>query len=92
MALLFAHINFQIRRGFRCRIFFGLKTPFSSTLITPGCDAPRRNRYAPTQSVWSEVKTHRACGVRQDQHFRGQPIFSTINQFQQTRTTSNPCH
>ncbi|MEX0724515.1 MAG: hypothetical protein WD053_11580, partial [Gracilimonas sp.] len=81
MALLFAHINFQIRRGFRSRIFFGLKIPFSfsSLLVKPGYDALRRNQYAPTQSVWSEVKKHRTSGAKQDQYFRGQSIFSTIN-------------
>jgi hypothetical protein len=43
MALLFAHIIFQIRRGFRSRIFFGLKIPF-----LPGYDAQRRNQL----SLW----------------------------------------
>jgi hypothetical protein len=43
MALLFAHINFQIRHGFRSRIFFGLKNPFSVFDLT-GYDALRRNQ------------------------------------------------
>jgi hypothetical protein len=50
MALLFAHIIFQIRRGFRSRIFFELKIPF-----LPDYDALCRNQPAPTQSVWSEI-------------------------------------
>lgn len=45
MALLFAHITFQIRRGFRSRIFFELKI-----LFLPDYAAQRRNPLIPTQS------------------------------------------
>ena len=43
MALLFAHITFQIRRGFRSRIFFELKI-LTTLLFMAFYDALRRNQ------------------------------------------------
>ena len=55
MALLLAHINFQIRHGFRSRIFFGLNFEVSLLKLVleslTGQDTQYYHHYALIQSV-----------------------------------------
>jgi hypothetical protein len=84
MALLFAHINFQIRRGFRSRIFFELKIPFRSLTAY---NALRCKQSAPTQSVRREAKNFPAWAVPSIREgwvkvTKAQPFFSNSDSHQ----------